>query len=189
MNSASFQRLLTPQGFKDIESFVDQLPVRAGQGVLLAAALAWLVAGCMILFASMEAKDVLGIRKSIMEVEALKPSIPTLNKAAVDSLEVERVGKKLAELYPQLRISTSASTVEIVADTLEKYGVFREAVGHLMNAGKKWRIDIVSMCAGRECKDASGRVAGKFNVYRLEVVKPAAQDDAPAEAGAEGTGG
>lgn len=170
-DAVTLKRYLSPHAYKDLDVFLEQLPVRAGQAVIIAGVAAWVMAGLSVTYVSMQIHKIMELRADILKAESLKPTVPIIAKIPIEGTEVEVFSKKLAELYPQITVLGAGSRLEIRAPTTDKYGAFREATGHAFNGGKGWRLGIENLCVGRECK-AGGVVSGAFNVYRLRVDKP-----------------
>lgn len=167
----TLKRYLSPGAYKDLDVFVEQLPMRAGQGLIIAGVAAWLMAGLAITYVTMQANHIMQLRADILKAEALKPTVPVINRAAADGKSVDEFAKKLAELYKQLSVSARGNRIELRAATTDKYGAFREAVGHAFNGGPGWRLSVDEMCVGRECEGNQG-LYGTFSVFRLQVDKP-----------------
>lgn len=170
LDSVTLKRYLSPHAYKDLDTFVEQLPMRAGHGIIIAGVAAWLAAGLAITYVTMQANHVMALRADILKAEALKPSVPVINRAPVALTEIEAFTKKLASLYPQISVSYNGNKINLRGPLTDKYGAFREAAGHAFNGGKGWRMSVDSMCVGRECEGA--QLDGTFSVYRLQVDKP-----------------
>jgi hypothetical protein len=170
-DAATLKRYLSPGAYKDLDVFIEQMPLRAGHGIIIAGVAAWLIAGCCVVYVSMQANHIMSLRADILKAETLKPTVPVINKTPVDAAEVTAFGKTLISLYPQLQFTTNNNRIEMRAQSTDKYGAFREAVGHAFNGGQGWRLNTEEMCVGRECKANLG-IYGAFTVYRLRVDKP-----------------
>ncbi|HEY8962950.1 MAG TPA: hypothetical protein VIN59_00660 [Alphaproteobacteria bacterium] len=173
---ASLKRYASPHAYKDLDVFLEQLPMRAGHGVIIAGVVAWVIAGLAMVYVVMQANHVMALRADILKAEALKPTVPVISEAAVDAGEVEAFTKLLTQFYPQLNFIAAGNKIEIRSDKTEMYGAFREAAGHIFNGGVGWRAKVDDLCVGRECKIANGNTAlyGAFTISRLSVVKPGA---------------
>ncbi len=171
-DTATLKRFLSPHAYKNLDVFVEQMPLRAGQAAVIAG-IASLVLACLsVTYVVMQANNIMALRADILKAEALKPTVPVINKAPVADAEVANFIKKIEELYPQINMIPVASRVEIRSSAIDKYGAFREAVGHMFNGGKGWRITVEEMCVGRECKNNTP-IFGAFTVHMLRVDKPA----------------
>ncbi len=171
IDTVMLKRYLSPAAYKDLDVFLEQMPMRAGQSIVIAGIAAWLLAGLAVTYVVMQTNHIMGLRADILKAEALKPTVPVIDKVAVPNDELAAFAKKLNELYPQLTVTGGGEKLEFRAATTDKYGAFREAVGHSFNGGKGWRLSVDSLCVGRECKN-NAQVFGAFKVYRLRVDKP-----------------
>ena len=172
IDAATVKRLLSPHSYKNLDTFVEQMPLRAGQGAIIAGIASWVLACLAVTYVVMQANNIMTLRADILKAEALKPTVPVINKVPAADADVAEFVKKIAELYPQINFVSAANRIEMRAGSTDKYGAFREAVGHIFNGGKGWRVDVDTMCVGRECK-ANTPVYGAFTVYTLRVDKPA----------------
>lgn len=166
------KRFLSPNAYKDLDTFLEKLPARAGHGLIIAGAIAWGVAGMAVLYATMQINHVMSLRADILKAEALKPSVPVIVTQPVDGTQVTALAKRLADIYPQLTVVSRGNVVEISSPRVEAYGAFREAVGHLFNGGDGWRANVESMCMGRECANGGIPLKGAFPINRLNVEMP-----------------
>lgn len=146
--------------------------MRAGQAAVIAGAVCLLFAALSVTYVVMQANNIMSLRADILKAEALKPTVPVINKAPVVDAEVAAFVKKIEGLYSQVSFAANGARVEMRASNVDKYGAFRESVGHLFNGGKGWRITVEEMCVGRECKNNTP-VFGAFTVHTLRVDKPA----------------
>lgn len=166
------KRYASPNAYKDLDGFLEQMPKRAGQAVIIAGVAAWMMAAACVMYVSIQANHILSLRADILKAESLKPTVPVIAKVPVDGTEVEAFAKKLGELYPQINVIGSNNRIEIRGTSTDKYGAFREAVGHAFNGGPDWRLNVEELCVGRECPNNLA-LYGAFTVYRLRVDKPA----------------
>jgi len=171
LDTVTLKRLFSPHAYRNLDTFVEQLPLRAGQGIIIAGVAAWLAAGLAVTYVTMQANHVMALRADILKAESLKPSVPVISKIPVGEAELQPLVKRLTALYPQINISSSGNQVLIRGALTDKYGAYREAAGHVFNGGKGWRMNVESMCVGRECEGA--QLLGTFSVNRLQVDKPA----------------
>ena len=171
IDAVMLKRYLSPNAYKDLDSFIEQLPVRAGKGIIIAGVCAWIAAGLAVLYVTMQANHIMALRADILKAESLKPTVPVISKIAVDQAEIKAFATRLTELYPQIAITAQGSRIEIRGTSTDKYGAFREAVGHMFNGGKGWRVTVEQMCVGRECAN-NLKLFGAFTINRLRVDKP-----------------
>lgn len=149
---ASFKRLTNPQSIKDLDKFLDALPLNVGYNALIAAGMAWVIAGAALLFASTQTAHINKLRTDLLAVEALKPPVPSIEYIPVSSQTLEPVRQKIEKTFKGTTLSIrSEGTVTLSANDSDYYPQFQAAISHLENSGRNWRVSIVSMCAGREC--------------------------------------
>ncbi len=171
-DKVTLQRFLSPNAYKDLDVFLEQMPMRAGNGIIIAGVVAWIAAGACVLYLSMQANNIMHLRADILKAESLKPTVPVITKVPADAAEIADFAKRLGELYPQITVRGVGNRIEIQGQATDKYGAFREAVGHTFNGGKGWRLTVEALCVGRECKANTG-LNGAFSINRLRVDKPA----------------
>ncbi len=165
-----YQKYLSPNAYKDLDVFLEGLPARAGNTVLIAGACAWLIAGMLIVYSGMQASKVMNLRSEILKAETLKPTIPTISNNPVSPADVGKFVKYANEVYKGLTITNSGSRIDISATDGVMFGAYREAIGHAFNAGDGWRLAVNSICVGRECKGSF--LQGSFNVERVSISQP-----------------
>lgn len=165
-----FQKYLSPNAFNDLNAFIEGLPARAGNTVLIAGACAWLIAGLLIVYSGMQASKVMALRGEILKAETLKPTIPTIAKVPVSPADVEKFGKYASEVYKGLEITSNGNKIDISATDGVMFGAFREAIGHTFNSGEGWNLAVNSLCVGRECKGSF--LQGSFNIERASISQP-----------------
>jgi hypothetical protein len=167
------KRLMSPNTYKNLNGFLEEMPLRAGYAGLIAGVVSLLLACVSVMYVVVQAGGLMQLRADILKAEALKPTVPVIKKTPVGDDEIAAFVKKMTELYPQIAVtSPSSGNIEIRSKTTDKYGAFREAVGHLFNGGKGWRADVNALCVGRECKNNNDAVYGSFKIHRLRVDKP-----------------
>lgn len=168
------QKYTSPQAFNDLNDFIEALPVRAGQGMLIAAGIAWAVAGAAIFYAIIHAGQVAELRSELLKAESLVPQVPKIVRESVPDAQVKEFVERVNVAYDNVKVTSSGNTIKVVSGNGRFFGAYREAVGHLFNGGntrngESWRIDVKSMCVGRDCKP--NFLSGEFTVYKLGVDK------------------
>ena len=166
--NVAINKYLSPQGATDINRFIEQMPVRAGYGILIAGGVAWFIGGLAVVYATTVAKDVAAIRAELVKSEALKPVVASLQRQAVPDAEVQAFVKRIDPLYRDVTITASSGgTISFSSANGRYFGQFREAINHAYNGGQRWRLSLVSLCVGRECK--GGFLQGTFKVNTLKI--------------------
>ncbi|MBN8520938.1 MAG: hypothetical protein J0L77_03455 [Alphaproteobacteria bacterium] len=165
------KKLADPKLSGDLNAFLEKLPHNAGQTVLLAAGIAWAMAGALGLFTTIQVKQMTELRAKLKETQALKPTVPVIKDVAVDSAEVANFSKELKEIYKNLDITQSESSITITSNSTASFGQFREAVGHVQNGGVGWRVTLDKLCVGREC-DNNQKLGAVLRVNKVSVESP-----------------
>jgi len=165
--NASINKYLSPQGMNDVNRFLEQMPLRAGYGVLIAGGIVWFLSGLAVVYATTVAKDVADIRTELIKSEALKPVVPQIIKQPVASSELSDFIDKISPLYNNITITSNGSKIVVTSTSGRYFGAFREAINHVYNGGQGWRLSLESMCVGREC--VGQFLQGTFSIDRLKV--------------------
>ena len=166
----SLNKYFSAQSANDLNAFIESMPMRAGYGVLIAAGIAWLLAGLAVVYATTVATNVAEIRTELIKTEASKPLVPKLSKIAVPDSEVKAFVERTDPLYKDVVITHDGNSIKLNANSGRFFGAFREAINHAYNGGQGWRLSLQSMCVGREC-EKQGFLSGEFTINRLKVVR------------------
>ena len=164
----SLNKYLSPQAMGDFNQFLEQLPMRAGYGVLIAAGIVWLFAGMAVVFSTVIAKDVAEIRSELVKSEALKPVVPKLVEIPVETTELQSFVDRVDPLYKNVSLAKIENKLIVQSTDGRYFGAFREAINHAYNGGQGWRLSLESLCVGRECEKGVF-LKGEFKVNRLSV--------------------
>lgn len=169
----AIQRYANPQAMKDFDRFLDALPLNVGYNALIAAGIAWVLAGAAVLFASMEASKVTALRADLMEIESLRPPIPELEYIPISSAALTGLAKKMEKLYPGITILVGGEgKVTVSGSAVSYYPQFRAAIGHFQSGGKSWHVNVKTMCVGRECKGPSLQADIDVEAAHIAEAKP-----------------
>ena len=166
----SFQKYFRVQSVDDLKHFWERIPQNAGQTVLIAAAIAWGMAAAAGLYTSVQTQKLTEFRAEMKEIEALKPSVPTIKNVTIPKEEVEKFVAKAKKSYRGIDIKANGSTIIITAQSTLNFAEFREAIGHVHNGGDGWRVSLENLCVGRECDKYKS--AASLKVNKLSVEKP-----------------
>ena len=165
--NAAINKYLSPQGMDDFNHFLEEIPIRVGYGILVAAGIVWLISGLGIVYATTIAKDVAAIRAELIKSEALKPVVPTITATAVPTAALARFSNRVNPLYKDINIVATGGLLSVSSSSGRYFGAFREAINHAYNGGQRWRLAIEHLCVGRECK--GGFLQGSFKVNTLKI--------------------
>lgn len=167
----SIQKYLNPQSADDLNLFLEKLPQHAGQTVLIAAGIAWAMAGALGLYATIQAKALTELRAEFQKADALTPIVPKINNVPINETEVATFVKKIEKSYPDLKLQLNKSAVTITAGQTNKFAQFREAIGHMQNGGSGWRVMLDKLCVGRECS-AAEKLGVSLKINKVSVENP-----------------
>jgi hypothetical protein len=167
--NAAINKYLSPQGMGDLNRFLEQMPVRAGYGVLIAGGIAWMIGGLAVVYATTIAQDVADIRAELAKSEALKPVVAQLKTQPVPDADIREFVELVDPLYSDVNISSGrGGTINVTANSGRYFGAFREAINHAYNGGQRWRLSLQSLCVGRECDGQFLQGTFKVNTLKIE---------------------
>lgn len=165
------KKYTSPQAIKDLDSFLDALPLNVGYNGLIIAGFAWLLAGSAVLFASMETEKVSKLHTSLMEVQALQPPIPILKYIPVTQDNLKTLSEKISQTYKGVVLaSTAAGEVTLSAQDSDYFPQFLAAISYLQRGGKNWKVKVDTMCVGREC--TGPKLSAKLKVETVRIGEP-----------------
>jgi hypothetical protein len=166
----SLQKYLNPEAANDFSRFLDTVPVHAGKGVLIAAGIAWAAVAVLGSFTVLQSKQITELRAELQANDALKPVVPTVAVNPVTKEEVNKISDKFKAVYPNLNFAVTGTSLSIKSKQTADFAQFREAIGHVVNGGKGWKVTVDSLCVGRECKDAG--LGALLKIQKLKIDKP-----------------
>lgn len=165
------KKLMDPKSSGDLNAFLEKLPQNAGQTVLIAAGIAWAMAGALGLYASIQARALTELRAELKEAEALTPIVPAIKDVPIGTADIEAFIKKASPNYSGLNFQVKGSTIIITSQQTSNFAKFREAIGHMQNGGSGWRVTLDKMCVGRECGN-NDKLAIALKVNKVSVENP-----------------
>jgi hypothetical protein len=163
------KRLTSPQAVHDFNDFLENLPQHTGNTVLIAAAIIWSVAGALGLYTYVQSKSLAEWRVQLSEMQAVKPNVPKVTNVPEDAVKVKEFVDKASLAYPDLTINANGSSINITAKDTRYFSIFREAIGHVQNGGRGWRVNIEQICVGRECAQNPLAIELKVNIVSIEA--------------------
>lgn len=173
------KRATSPQGMKDLNIFLDALPMNVGYNALIAAGIAWVLAGAAVLFTSMQIENVSHLRAELAKVGAMKPPIPLIKYEPVPEASLDALKKKILETYKGINFVGGASGLTLSAADTDYFPQFLAALSTLENGGKNWRVSVDSMCVGSDCPSSKLLAVLKVEVARVGA---APVEEEPAQA-------
>lgn len=168
------RRMANVQAVKDLDSFLDELPLHAGYNALIAAGIAWLLAGTSVFFTATEIDKVSALRAELTKISALKPPVPILKYDPVPEDALKGIEKKITDTYKGVSFVGSGSKLTLSASDTDYFPQFLAALNTLQNGGRNWRVNITSMCVGSEC--TSSKLAADLTVEMARVVEAPSED-------------
>lgn len=169
-NWRSLKKYLSPQATEDLNTFLEKLPINAGQTMLMIAGVAWAFAGGVGLYVTVQLQQLTELSAKLQEAEALKPIVPQIINEAINPAEVKKFTENIKEIYKDLTISDNGSTIVITANSTAHFGQWREAIGHVQNGGSGWRVNVERLCVGRECEREP--LAAALAINKVDVTTP-----------------
>lgn len=153
---------------KDLDAFLDLLPVNVGYNALIAAGLACLMGGAAVWFTALETEKVSKLHSDLINVEALQPPVPVLKYVTVDSTALQPLLKKISETYKGISMSGGGEAgVTITAQDTDYFPQFLAAISYLQRGGKNWKVKINTLCVGRECTSSKLSATLKIELVRF----------------------
>lgn len=165
----TIKRLTNPQAVKDLDKFLDALPLNVGYNALIAAGFTWLLAGLAILFATTESSKVAELRTKLLEVENLRPPVPTIDHVPLNKASIERYLEKIEriDLYPILNFRVAGDGKLEITGSEQEFTAMTYAIGHIQGGGRNWHVDVDKMCVGRECQGSALQTTLKISTVRI----------------------
>jgi hypothetical protein len=165
--------MANPESIKDLDTFLDKLPQRAGMNGIIAASIIWGIAGVAVLFAYTKSVNLQELRREMTQAEAMRPTVPTITYAAVSPEQIKNQIEKIKTLYKNITIEAQGDTVKITAVMTRDFPVWRAAIGDLGYGNSGWRVQVKEMCAGRDCE--GGSLKAVLSVQQLNINIPDAK--------------
>lgn len=166
----SLNKFLSAQASDDLNKFLEQLPTNAGKSVLIAAGIAWGAVAALSLNMFVQTKQLTEMRGEIEKAEAVQPVVPVIKSQPVDPAAVKAWAEEATKLYSSLTINANNNTVSVMAKDTAAYAEFREALGHALNGGQGWKVNLEGFCLGRECVQNS--LEAVLKIEKLSIDKP-----------------
>jgi hypothetical protein len=154
----------------DFNHFLENLPQHVTQSMLIAGGIAWLAAGITGVYTVVKTQELTKLRTELQEAEAINPVVPNVSNVPVSTAEITAFAEKLDKFYKNLGIKGQGSTITISGAQTLFFGEFREAVGHVLNGGQGWRVEIEKLCIGRECDKMP--LSATLKINKVSVTNP-----------------
>lgn len=168
-----FKKITSPKASGDLNAFLENLPKKTGQTLLIMTGVAWAGVGLVAVYATMQLQAFTELRAELQETEAVNPAVPSIENRSVSREEVDTFVKQAEKIYKNIAFDAKGNTITISGNSTQLFGRFREAVGHVQNGGKGWRVTIKELCVGRECKESKKKPLDiTLNINRIEIKEP-----------------
>jgi len=170
----SLKKYVDPKSADDLNAFLEKLPSNSNQSMIIIAGACWALAGLTGLYTTVQLQKLTEIRAELAEAESLQPIVPMIEDVPVRDSDVSEFVESMREVYKDLSIKASGSSIVVTARSTAFFGQFREAIGHIQNGGSGWRVNVDRLCVGRECDRDPLSAALKIN--KVSVNNPGVQE-------------
>ncbi len=164
------KRLMTVQSVKDLDSFLDRMPLNVGPNVLIAISIVWLAAFISIFFTIAEVNRVSTLRAELMKVESLKPPVPIITYQPVSANGIKEIQNKIQKTFQGLSFTGPASSLKLTASDTDYFPQFLAAIHFLQYGGRNWRVTVNTLCVGQDCTGA--KLAAELRVESVRIDDP-----------------
>lgn len=165
---SAFRKYTSPQAIKDLDSFLDAIPLNVGYNALIAAGLAWVLGAGAVFFTSMETEKVSKLHGNLMEVQALQPPVPVLKYIPVSQQVIQILAKKITETYKGVVITVNSDgMVTLSAPDTDYFPQFLAAISYLQRGGRNWKVKIKTLCVGRDCSGSKISTSLRIDMVRF----------------------
>ena len=151
-NMATIQKYTSPQAMKDLDAFLDALPINVGYNALIAAGVVCLMGASSVWFSALQLQNVSKLHSDLTNVQALQPPVPVLKYAPVSVAILKPLVEKIQNTFKGIRVEAGDGTVKMVAQDTDYFPQFLAAVSYLQRGGRNWKVKTQTLCVGRECK-------------------------------------
>lgn len=170
---AKLAKYANPQSIKDLDSFLDMLPVRAGMNGIIVAGVIWAIAGAALLMAYTKSVNLRELYKEMTATEGSLPTVPELSYIPISDTLIKPQIERMKKVYPNLVIEAAGGGVKITAASTREFGAWRAAIGDLAYGGSTWRVQVKELCAGRDCVGTP--LQAVLSVQQLDIKIPEAK--------------
>lgn len=165
------KRWLSPEGYHGLDTFLESLPARVSKNILIAAGVAWAVAGLALVYANILSSSYAELKTELLKTEAVKPLVPSIVETPVPATETAAKIDHLKKVFKDLNITATDGVVTIGVEDPKFYGAYLQSVYAIMALGEGYKITMTELCQGSECKVKSSKpfLYASFDVKKLEV--------------------
>jgi hypothetical protein len=170
------QRLTDPQSVKDFDTFLDNLPERAGKNALIIAGSIWAIAAVGLFLLFHNAQSLKEIQKQLAIAEGTRIAVPQITYNPVDAQIIRPIVDKLKKIYPSLIIDVQdGSAIGIKAASTRDFTLWRSAIGDIAYGAPAWKLSVKKLCAGRDCQGEPLQVV--IIVQNVDIALPPAPSE------------
>lgn len=169
------KRYTSPQAIKDLDRFLDSVPMTVGYNALITAGLVWLLAAGAIFFTSLETEKVSKMHTDLLQIQALRPPIPVLQYIPVNQLVLKNLSEKITSTYKGISIVTSDGLATLTAADTDYFPQFLAAVSYLQRGGRNWKVKIDTFCVGRGC--TGSKLTANLKIETVRFGEPEVQKE------------
>lgn len=166
-----------PQAVKDLDRFLDALPVNVGYNALIAAGVAWLIAGSAIFFTSQETEKVSKLHADLMQVQALQPPVPVLQYVPIGQVPIAALAERISKTYKGITLTPENGGVTVTGADTDYFPQFLAAISTLQRGGRNWKVKVDKLCVGRACTGPHLSASLKIEQVRFGDPETKKKDD------------
>lgn len=161
------KRYTSGQAVKDLDRFLDAIPMTVGHTALAAAGMVWVLAASAVFFTSVETGKVSKMNADLMQVEALRPPIPTIQYMPVSDVVLKPLAEKISSTYKGITISTGEGMATLSGQDTDFFPQFLAAISYFQRGGRNWKVRVDKMCVGTGCVGAKLSASLKIESVRI----------------------
>lgn len=169
-NFRKLAKYANPESLKDLDVFLDNLPVRAGMNGIIVASIIWAIAGASLLVSYSKSVNLKELHKELTESQASLPKVPVISYSPISEALIRPHIARMKDVYKNLTIEITGTDVKIAAASTRDFAAWRAAIGDVSYGGNGWRVQLKEMCAGRDCQGVP--LQAILSVQQLDIKIP-----------------
>jgi hypothetical protein len=169
------KKATSPQGVKDFDAFLDDLPVNVGYNALIAAGITCLMAAAAVWFTAGETEKVSKLHSDLMNVQALQPPVPVLKYMPVPRDVLKAQTDKIVSNFKGITVNISDGSIVLNAQDTDYFPQFLAAISYLQRGGKDWKVKINTLCVGRDCQGS--KVSANLKIEMVRFGEPEKKEE------------
>lgn len=166
----ALKKYTSPQAVKDLDRFLDAIPMTVGYNALMAAVFSWVLAGTAVFFTSIETGKVSKMHSDLMQVQALRPPIPVLQYVPVGSSVLKNLSDKIMATYKGVNLTPADGAVVVTAADTDFFPQFLAAISSLQRGGRNWKVRIDTLCVGTGC--TGSKLTANLKIESVRIGEP-----------------